>query len=146
MVITFGFIIAAFVGYFLPCIAAACNRHHNWGAITIVNVFLGWTLVGWVVALAWACTKSESQRVKATPPPIKPLPIPQPLSLPPEDIVDKLERLARLKEQGVLTEDEFQAQKAKILPIAAPSLAPPMVQDSTIPIVSSDAGKGQADT
>jgi Bacterial PH domain/Short C-terminal domain len=31
------------------------------------------------------------------------------------DMLDQLERLGRLKEQGVLTEDEFQAQKAKIL-------------------------------
>jgi len=31
------------------------------------------------------------------------------------DVVSQLERLAALKEQGILTEDEFQAQKAKIL-------------------------------
>jgi hypothetical protein len=31
------------------------------------------------------------------------------------DLVDQLERLAKLKQQGVLTDDEFAAQKAKIL-------------------------------
>jgi hypothetical protein len=31
------------------------------------------------------------------------------------DIVDRLERLAKLKEQGMLTDDEFEAQKQKIL-------------------------------
>ena len=31
------------------------------------------------------------------------------------DQLDELERLAKLKEQGVLTEEEFAAQKAKIL-------------------------------
>ncbi|MEK6276530.1 MAG: SHOCT domain-containing protein [Actinomycetota bacterium] len=29
--------------------------------------------------------------------------------------VDQLERLQKLREQGVLTEDEFQAQKRKVL-------------------------------
>ena len=32
-----------------------------------------------------------------------------------EDVVSQLERLAALKEQGILTEEEFAAQKAKIL-------------------------------
>jgi len=32
-----------------------------------------------------------------------------------EDVFEKLEKLARLKERGILTEDEFAAQKAKLL-------------------------------
>jgi hypothetical protein len=36
-----------------------------------------------------------------------------------EDVLDRLERLGRLRDSGVLTEDEFQAQKAAILrPVA----------------------------
>ena len=31
------------------------------------------------------------------------------------DVVSQLERLAALRDQGVITEEEFQAQKAKIL-------------------------------
>jgi hypothetical protein len=34
---------------------------------------------------------------------------------PQEDVVSQLERLGALKDQGILTEEEFQAQKAKIL-------------------------------
>lgn len=34
---------------------------------------------------------------------------------PEDDVVSKLERLAALKERGVLSEEEFQAQKAKLL-------------------------------
>jgi hypothetical protein len=40
--------------YFLPSMVAAMRRHHMLGPVTIVNLFLGWTLVGWVVALAMA--------------------------------------------------------------------------------------------
>ena len=34
---------------------------------------------------------------------------------PQEDTISQLERLGALKDQGILTEEEFQAQKAKIL-------------------------------
>jgi|SRR5208282_1861885 len=42
--------------YFLPCGVALLRRHHNAGAIVALNLFLGWTLVGWVVSLVWALT------------------------------------------------------------------------------------------
>ncbi|HWD54750.1 MAG TPA: SHOCT domain-containing protein [Acidimicrobiales bacterium] len=32
-----------------------------------------------------------------------------------DDLINKLKELANLKDQGILTEDEFNAQKAKIL-------------------------------
>jgi hypothetical protein len=40
--------------YFLPTIIAAIRGHPQLVPILIVNFFLGWTFVGWVVALAWA--------------------------------------------------------------------------------------------
>lgn len=48
--------------YFLPTIIASWSpRHHNAGAIFVLNLFLGWTFIGWVVALVWACTHSRPQ-------------------------------------------------------------------------------------
>ena len=41
--------------YFAPIIVANARNHRNFTSIAIVNVFLGWTAVGWVAALAWAC-------------------------------------------------------------------------------------------
>jgi hypothetical protein len=40
---------------------------------------------------------------------------PAPAAAPAADPVDQLKQLAQLKEQGILTEEEFAAQKAKIL-------------------------------
>jgi Superinfection immunity protein len=40
--------------YFLPTFIAACNRHRSTLAIVLVNIFLGWTVVGWFVALIWS--------------------------------------------------------------------------------------------
>jgi Short C-terminal domain len=39
----------------------------------------------------------------------------QPAPAPEPDPIEQLQRLADLKSQGILTEEEFQAQKAKIL-------------------------------
>ena len=40
--------------YFLPTILAA--RHPNSTPIFALNLFLGWTVIGWVMAFVWACT------------------------------------------------------------------------------------------
>jgi hypothetical protein len=46
--------------YFLPTIGAFIKSHHNAGAILVLNLFLGWTLIGWVAALVWATTRSQA--------------------------------------------------------------------------------------
>jgi len=38
---------------------AASREHHQTPAIVVLNVFLGWTGVFWVLALVWASTKVE---------------------------------------------------------------------------------------
>jgi uncharacterized membrane protein YqaE (UPF0057 family) len=42
--------------YFIPAIVGSERGHHNSTAIFVLNLFLGWTLLGWVAALVWACT------------------------------------------------------------------------------------------
>ena len=41
--------------YFLPSIVAVARKITHQGSVVVINVFLGWTFVGWVVALAMAC-------------------------------------------------------------------------------------------
>ncbi|MBE7084252.1 MAG: superinfection immunity protein [Clostridiales bacterium] len=45
--------------YFLPSFVAFCRKKQNGCAIFILNFFLGWTFVGWVVALVWAFTNDN---------------------------------------------------------------------------------------
>ena len=45
----------------------------------------------------------------------EPAPVAAPAAAPAEDPIAKLKELASLKDQGILTEEEFAAQKAKIL-------------------------------
>jgi hypothetical protein len=47
----FGF---GFVMYFLPTILAFARNKRDTAAILLLNLFLGWTMIGWVVALVWA--------------------------------------------------------------------------------------------
>jgi hypothetical protein len=42
--------------YFLPTIVAINRHHRNRMAIVMLNFLLGWTLIGWVAAMVWACT------------------------------------------------------------------------------------------
>jgi fumarate reductase subunit D len=44
------------LGYMLPWAIAATRGKSNHAAVAIVNFFLGWSLIGWVVALVMACT------------------------------------------------------------------------------------------
>ena len=49
--------------YFLPSIIGHNKR--NFGAIFVLNLFLGWTVIGWIVALIWALTVDSP--IAATP-------------------------------------------------------------------------------
>jgi T4 superinfection immunity protein len=42
--------------YFVPFLVALGRKHHNTGAIFVFNLFLGWTFLGWIWALTWACS------------------------------------------------------------------------------------------
>ena len=62
---TIVFIVMLFVGllaYFIPTVVAQRRTHRNILAIFILNLFLGWTLLGWVGALVWACTSPKALR------------------------------------------------------------------------------------
>jgi hypothetical protein len=48
-----------FAVYFLPTIIVSINNHPHAAGVLIVNLFLGWTFLGWVGALAWACSVSS---------------------------------------------------------------------------------------
>jgi hypothetical protein len=60
--------------YLLPSVVAMVRKVVNVGSVVTVNVFLGWTLVGWVVAMAMATR---------TNPPVPPPPVYYPPPTPP---------------------------------------------------------------
>ena len=57
----FSFCILALM-YFLPTILAA-HRGHGITAILLLNVFFGWTIVGWCALLLWALLSRPGLRL-----------------------------------------------------------------------------------
>jgi hypothetical protein len=51
------FVIFIVFMYFIPSMVAASCDNKNTHAISILNVFTGWTFIGWVVCLVWAVKK-----------------------------------------------------------------------------------------
>ena len=119
--------------YFLPSIIAKARKSSNTTPITLLNLFLGWTVIGWIAALIWAfssgskqsptvvvhnTSQSYSQEYKAENPMPK-------LQMQPEvsntklltqqDKIDHLRQLKQLLDEGVLTNEEFNSQKAAVL-------------------------------
>lgn len=49
---------AVMVGsYFLPAFIAMVRKMPNVGGIVVINLLLGWTGIGWVIALVMACVQ-----------------------------------------------------------------------------------------
>lgn len=42
--------------YFLPLLLALFRQHASVLAIGALNLLLGWTIIGWIVALIWSLT------------------------------------------------------------------------------------------
>lgn len=64
--------------YFLPTIIAITRKKTNLVGIFLVNFLLGWSVIGWIVALVWAVS---TERVDQMPPPAQAVwvsPQPQP--------------------------------------------------------------------
>lgn len=48
-------LLVVLVLYFLPSIVGLARKVTHRGSVVVINLFLGWTFIGWVVALAMAC-------------------------------------------------------------------------------------------
>ncbi|MBN8854357.1 MAG: hypothetical protein BGO55_08165 [Sphingobacteriales bacterium 50-39] len=128
------------VPYFLPTIIAILRQKTNTGSIFALNFFLGWSLIGWVVALIWALSSDNLRNQTVI---VNNMPPPPTGSAPTYDYKgvqlqrktpgtgsytgthqadagqpDKYEQLRKLKQlldEGVLTKEEFDKQKSKLL-------------------------------
>jgi hypothetical protein len=59
-------VVLIFIGlsmYLLPAILAFARSHNQAAAILLLNIFLGWTVVGWVGALVWAFVVPQPQTI-----------------------------------------------------------------------------------
>jgi uncharacterized membrane protein len=93
--------------YFIPSIISIYRHKSNGCAIFVLNLFLGWTVIGWIIALVWACIADS-----------KPTVIQNNIEEKTEkSIQEQIEELAELKEKGLITQEEFEKKKTQILNI-----------------------------
>jgi len=50
-------VIVILISYFIPTIIALIRKHRDVMAIFVLNLFLGWSLIGWIISLVWAFKK-----------------------------------------------------------------------------------------
>lgn len=82
--------------YMAPSGVAFIRKVPSPWSIVVINALLGWTLIGWAVALAMAVRDRK---------PAEPKP----------DATAGVQQLAELRAQGLLTDDEFSAAKGRLL-------------------------------
>lgn len=91
--------------YFIPSIISVYRHKKNGCAISVFNLFLGWTVIGWIIALVWACMTDS-----------KPTVIQNNIEEKTEkSIQEQIEELAELKDKGLITQEEFEKKKSQIL-------------------------------
>ncbi|MCO5278017.1 MAG: superinfection immunity protein [Saprospiraceae bacterium] len=107
----------SFAVYFLPSIVG--RNKENSASIILLNLFLGWTFVGWVVALVWATSKDDNTKHYL-------------LKIQAEQrdtlhkisdkntnisisVSDEIRKLNDLKNQGLISEEEFEQLRKKLL-------------------------------
>lgn len=91
-------IVVAFIGVFILPTILAFNKNHKYKvAIMLINIFGGMVFgTGWLIALIWCFITPQVD----------------PVSI---DISDEIEKLHKLKEKGILSQEEFEKNKKKIL-------------------------------
>ena len=58
--------VALSIIYFIPYFIALCKNHKQILPIFLLNLFGGWTLLGWLIALIWACYNYGTVETKSS--------------------------------------------------------------------------------
>ncbi|SHG53851.1 Short C-terminal domain-containing protein [Flavobacterium micromati] len=124
-------IIISLFSYFLPTVIAMLRGKSNTFAILLLNLFLGWTFIGWIVALVWSVTSDNKPQTivvnnnssiepknelkTLTSVGIKSEQIDNTNLNSHQDKIQNLKKLKQLLDDGILTQEEFIQQKNQIL-------------------------------
>jgi hypothetical protein len=95
--------------YFLPSIIAVRRHNDNLVAVIAINLLVGWTFIGWIVALVLALSSDGRTYNAYGRSRDQDDPLVQQYKL------EQLRQLKQLLDEGALTRDEFNRQKAVIL-------------------------------
>jgi hypothetical protein len=57
------FLMILFLMYWLPTLVAIARHTPSALGVAALNFFLGWTVIGWIMALVWALAAGPTQQV-----------------------------------------------------------------------------------
>lgn len=83
----------------LPVFIANHRDHKDTLIIFLLVLFLGWTVIGWFVALLWAFTSPNKKEIKT----------------PTNNLTEELKELSFLLKNNVITQEEYEKRKQIIL-------------------------------
>lgn len=89
-------VIVGIIIYLIPTFVAYKRKHTYKVAIILLNIFLGWTFIGWVGTLIWAFIDNNTSKIST-------------------DKYEELAKLQKLKDSGTITDVEFEVEKNKLL-------------------------------
>lgn len=113
------YIAILFLSYFIPTFIAFIRGHDSKWGIFLLNLLLGWSFIGWVIALVWSFSRANSaqqmvinQSIEAQSNHVNAPTSNAPTQM---DRLALLKKLNHLKTSGALTDEEFQEEKRNIL-------------------------------
>ena len=113
MIIKLILVIAAVAFYLMPSIIAFNRDHSARFAILFINLFSGFTGIGWIACLVWSFSGSSQMSVNQTV--IVNSRGGDSLGDHDQRRYEKLAKLSELKKMGAITDAEFQEEKSKII-------------------------------
>ncbi len=102
------FIIVGLFFYFIPAFVGR-NKRDSLG-ITLLNIFLGWSVLGWIGALIWAVTSERKDAPIMYNNPFQPVAAPV-------SNTEQLMEYKKLLDAGAITQEEYDVKKSKLLTV-----------------------------
>ena len=109
------FFVALLALYLLPIYEANRRKHPKLVPIALVDILLGWTIIGWIGAYVWALriqAPEADAEAEVSPYAV----VDEPASrYPANSTADALRELARLHEEGAINDEEYAAAKLRVV-------------------------------
>lgn len=87
---------------FIPVIIAVVRKHNDTILIFLVTFFLGWTLIGWIIAFIWSLSSNVQGNNQNNNPTNK-------------SLTDEINELSLLLKRKLITQEEHDEKRRKIL-------------------------------
>lgn len=61
---SFATVAGAAIVYFLPFVVAFARRRPGWPGLLLLNIAIGWTVIGWLTVLVWAASDPPPPKLR----------------------------------------------------------------------------------